>query len=291
MSIDGVLVLDKPSGPTSHDIVSGVRRLYGTRSVGHAGTLDPMATGVLVLLLGEACKLSPYLTSADKSYRAVVAFGRSTDSLDATGRTLEERELPSGFPERARLESALDVERVRLEQTPPVLSAIQVGGVRAHRAARRGEPPVLEPRPVRVRRLELMELGSSTATLELEVSKGYYVRALARDLGITLGAPAHLAELRRTASGAFRVEEAVKWPLSAPAPLATLEDAARRALPMAELAPSGESRARMGQALSPSDFVKAPEAGSVCAWLSPSGRLVALGEQRGDELRVVRGFR
>jgi tRNA pseudouridine55 synthase len=290
---DGVLLLDKPSGPTSHDVVSGVRRVYQTRSVGHAGTLDPMATGVLVLLLGEATKLSSYLTQAKKSYRATISFGRSTDTLDAEGRTERVVELASDWLEQnhERVEPALVRERARTEQVPPVVSAIQVGGERAHRATRRGEPPVLAPRAVHVDRMEQLELGGNALTLELDVSKGYYVRSLARDLGEALGMPAHLSALRRTASGAFRIEAAHTWPLASPVPLLSLEDAARFSLPVAELSEGAVKRTRRGQPLVVGDFTVSPSEVSVSAWMSPEGRLVALGEMRDGTPTVVRGFK
>jgi tRNA pseudouridine55 synthase len=290
---DGVLILDKPSGPTSHDVVSGVRRVYQTRSVGHAGTLDPMATGVLVVLLGEATKLSSYLTQAQKSYRATITFGRSTDTLDAEGETEQVVELASDWLEqnRERIEPALDRERARIEQVPPVVSAIQVGGERAHRAARRGAPPVLDPRAVHVDRLDELAVTGNELTLELDVSKGYYVRSLARDLGESIGMPAHLSALRRIASGAFRIEAAHVWPLAAPVPLLPLEDAARLALPVAELLEAAVKRTRSGQPLGVGDFTVPPADAGVSAWMSPEGRLVALGETRDGTPTVVRGFK
>jgi tRNA pseudouridine55 synthase len=288
----GLLIVDKPSGPTSHDVVARARRLYATREVGHAGTLDPMATGVLVVLFGEACKLSAHLTADDKRYRAEIRFGTSTDSLDADGAVVEERALAPGWLRDADLGAALDAERARPEQTPPAISAIKVDGVRSHRAARRGNAPALAPRPVRVAALELLEHDDAHVVVELEVSKGYYVRAFARDLAARLGVPAHLSALRRLSSGAFRVDEAVRWPLEAPAPLLDLSSAARRALPSAELTPEGEARARVGKRLADEHFTRAPASPGVTAWLGPNGELVALGERRDDgELAVVRGFR
>lgn len=290
-SVHGVLVVDKPSGPTSHDVVARARRLYQTREVGHAGTLDPMASGVLVLLFGEACKLSQYLTGQAKRYRAEVRFGTSTDTLDAAGSVVEAASLPAGWLEPARLAAALDAERARLLQVPPAVSAIQVGGVRAHRAARRGEALALEPRPVRVAELRALAQADAAITLELEVSKGYYVRALARDLGAALGVPAHLSALRRLASGQLTLAHAVAWPLEAPAPLLSLVDAARSALPCATLTDEGVARARTGKALGPAHFTtEVPDAPS--AWLSAAAELVAMGHRDASgDYRVLRGFR
>lgn len=294
LTVDGVLILDKPSGPTSHDVVSGVRRVYQTRSVGHAGTLDPMATGVLVVLLGEATKLSSYLTRDDKSYRATVSFGKSTHTLDAEGEVDRSLDLPEDWAEQnlPRIETALVAERARTEQIPPSVSAIQVGGERAHRAARRGEPLVLEARPVFVERLRLLEARGREVTLELDVQKGYYVRSLARDLGEALGVPAHLSVLRRLSSGAFRLDSAHAWPLAAPVPLLSLENAARIALPIAELAGDASvKKTRAGQPLALDDFRVAPVDAGVSGWLSPAGRLIALGEMRDGKPTVVRGFK
>jgi tRNA pseudouridine55 synthase len=297
LTASGVLIVDKPRGPTSHDIVAQARRLLGTRSVGHAGTLDPMASGVLVLLVGEATKLAAYLSLDDKEYRATVAFGRGTDTLDAEGTTTEECALPDGFPEPAALEAALDAERQRTEQVPPAFSAISLDGQRSHRRARRGEAVVLPPRPVFVRGLQLQACrraggadSVASAILEIAVSKGYYVRSLARDLGAALGVPAHLSSLERMASGPYRIENAVRWPPGAPPELVTLETAACTALPSARLTVAGEARAITGGRLTPEHFDSAPPA-ALAAWLGSEGRLVALGRLAEDEYRVVRGFR
>jgi len=233
----GVLVIDKPPGVTSHDVVKRVRHALHTRRVGHAGTLDPMATGVLVVMVGEATKLAPFLTADDKSYEAMVQLGRATDTLDAEGATTAEGELPSWWHDdeaaAVRLEAALEQERSRELQLPPVFSAIKVAGRSAHARVRAGEQVELEPRAVRVRTLQL--LGRSAAQgsvrLRLAVGKGYYVRALARDLGEALETPAHLCELRRTASGAFELSDACSVDATLDQQLWTLEAATARAMP------------------------------------------------------------
>src|SRR5262245_57285998 len=186
MPPDGLLVVDKPKGPTSHDIVARARRLFSTRAVGHAGTLDPMATGVLVLLFGEALKLSAYLTLEEKTYVAKVSFGSTTDTLDADGKVTSSEPLAPSTLDAERVEVALEAERARTSQVPPAVSSIKVGGERAHRLARRGETPSLEPRPVRVQRLSLLARNEDSLELEVTASKGYYVRSLARDLGEAL---------------------------------------------------------------------------------------------------------
>ncbi len=288
----GLLVVDKPGGMTSHDVVAGVRRALGTKSVGHAGTLDPMATGVLLVLVGEATKLAGYLALETKSYLAEVCFGRATDTLDAEGTVLAERPLPDGGLDRARVEAALDAERRRTEQIPPVVSAIKVDGQRSYRLARRGAAPELAARPVHVASLELASLGAERIEVTVTASKGYYVRALARDLGERLDLPAHLSCLRRTRSGAFELAEATALPLTAPWPLLPLTTVARRCLPTAELSEEGAQRARQGKPLLPEHFVVGhvpPDEPS--AWILPPDALVAVGARQGDAFRVLRGFR
>jgi tRNA pseudouridine55 synthase len=287
--IDGVYVVDKPGGLTSHDVVAKLRKQLGTRAIGHAGTLDPMATGVLLLLAGEATKLSAYLTLETKSYRAEVRFGLATDTLDVDGRIEREVAVPPGSLTEAALADALAAERARSEQTPPVISAIQVGGERAHRLARRGEAPELPPRPVRVVRLELGAVRDDRVELEVTASKGYYVRALARDLGERLGLPACLSALRRTESGGFTLAEALAWPVSPGAVPLSVLDAARRCLPSVELSPDGAQRARLGQALSPEHFLAPPPADGPSAWTHAKA-LVAVGARREESFRVLRGF-
>lgn len=287
--IDGVYVVDKPGGLTSHDVVARLRKQLGTRAVGHAGTLDPMATGVLLLLAGEATKLSSYLTLETKSYRAEVRFGLATDTLDIEGKPECERAVPPGALGEAALASAFAAERARIEQTPPAISAIQIGGERAHRLARRGEAPELPPRPVRVERLELRAVHADRVELEVTASKGYYVRALARDLGERLGLPACLSALRRTESGGFTLAEAFVWPLERSAVPLSLVEAARRCLPDAELTSEGAERARLGQALAPLHFVTPPAGDGPSAW-THAGALIAVGALKGDAFRVLRGF-
>jgi tRNA pseudouridine55 synthase len=294
LSADGVLVVDKPGGATSHDVVARARRVFGTREVGHAGTLDPMATGVLLLLFGEATKLSQFLTRDRKRYRATVCLGRATDSLDADGRTTEEVTLVPGQLSDEVLEAALATEKSRRLQVPPAVSAIKVDGRRSYALARSGNAPELPEREVHVEHLQLLGRSEHELVLEVEASKGYYVRALARDLGASLGLPAHLSTLRRLASGRFELSDAAPWPLDPTLPLLPTADAARRALASAVLNGNGERRARLGQTLESGDFVE-PARGSLLetvAWFGSSGELIALGEERNPgEFRVVRGFR
>jgi tRNA pseudouridine55 synthase len=201
----GLLLIDKPSGPTSHDVVARARRVLREKRIGHAGTLDPMATGLLVLLVGQATRLSEYLTEKDKAYTATVRFGQTTDTYDAEGAILSD----SGqVPERVAVEAALEGFRGPLLQQPPAYSAIKRGGQKAYELARRGEAVQLEPRPVTVRTLTLVGWTPPEATLSVTCSAGTYIRSLAHDLGQQLGCGAHLSALRRTASGEFRVDAA-----------------------------------------------------------------------------------
>ncbi|APR79864.1 tRNA pseudouridine synthase B [Minicystis rosea] len=303
-AIDGVAVVDKPGGMTSHDVVARVRRLLGTRRVGHAGTLDPMATGVLVVLVGEATKLGPYVTAHEKRYEARVAFGMATDTLDREGTPTAHAEVPAWLGEEIaggggpRLAAAIADERARREQIPPAFSAIQVDGRRSYDRARAGEVVELPARPVEV--IDLQMLGGAVPAapelpfvdLALVVSKGFYVRSLARDLGDRLGVPAHLTALRRTASGPFTL--ATARPLDAEAlrgGIVPLDEAARAALPIGRLTEDGVLRARRGQRISLDDFTEAPPDHETAAWLDANGRLVAVGgREDGERFILHRGF-
>lgn len=305
---NGVLVVDKPRGPTSHDVVAHVRRTLGTREVGHAGTLDPMATGVLVLALGEATKLVPWLTAHDKTYSATIFLGRATDTLDADGR--EEASVPlaselldalaqwrAGAPIAPRLEEALAAERARESQVPPAYSAIKTDGRRAFALARRGETPVLAAREVRVHRLELLAAradgeGRGELDVELDVAKGYYVRALARDVAAALGTVGHLTRLRRLRAGPFGVGEAVQHAAGADElrqHIYPLAQAAAKALPVARLTEAGATDARCGRVVRAADIER--HVAGPTAWLDADGALVAVGEASAEgDGRVVRGF-
>ncbi|HZL05264.1 MAG TPA: tRNA pseudouridine(55) synthase TruB, partial [Coriobacteriia bacterium] len=183
--LSGILAVDKPSGITSHDVVAAVRRATGERRVGHAGTLDPVATGLLTILVGPATRLEPYLSGHDKTYVATIAFGTSTDTDDADGAVIQTVPVPGDVidPDAAsRLLASFTGEQL---QVPPAYSAIKRGGQVAHRAARAGEPLAIEPRPVVVRAAELIAIDSTVPVWDVRftVSKGTYIRALARDIG------------------------------------------------------------------------------------------------------------
>ena len=200
--------MDKPAGPTSHDVVARVRRALGTRAVGHAGTLDPFATGLLVVLVGRATRLARYLAAVPKVYRATAVLGVRTDTDDPTGAVLEGAAGPVPTSREA-VAGALDQLVGARLQRPPAYSAKKVAGVRSYRLARRGAAVELAPVEVTVHAAELLEWASPAVTFRATVGSGTYVRALARDLGDALGCGAHLSALRREAIGDMRVEDAV----------------------------------------------------------------------------------
>ncbi len=207
MEIDGILLIDKEPGWTSHDVVARARRLTGQRKIGHTGTLDPLATGLLVLCLGRATRLVEYMTRHDKRYEGTIALGSRTATDDAEGDVLETRPAPDlGKGQLRELESRFTGN---LMQRPPAYSAVKVGGQRAYAVARRGGSPAPAERPVIVHSLVLEQTTPGQLLIRVHCGPGTYVRSLARDIGETLGCGAHLAALRRTASGTFRVEDAI----------------------------------------------------------------------------------
>lgn len=298
----GVLVVDKPRGPTSHDVVARVRGLLRTREVGHAGTLDPMATGVLVLGVGEGTKLLPYLTAHDKTYEARLALGETTETLDAEGATRTHAEVAPWLlaalalladyplpPLPPALLAALEGERERREQVPPAFSAIRKDGVRAHTLARAGVEVSLAPRPVHVHTLELTSASLAPPSLEVRVTaeKGYYVRSLGRDLALALGTVGHLSALRRVRSGPFGLDRAVALDGDVARGLVDLRTAAALALPTLTLDDAAVLQARRGQRV----VLAEGGAEGVFAWLDAAGALVAIGERMPEgHGRVLRGF-
>ncbi len=204
--MDGVLIINKPPGMTSHDVVAAVRRTTGEKSVGHLGTLDPMATGVLPLVLGRFTRLAQFYNEADKRYEGVIRFGWATDTYDAEGSQVGP-EQPVGFS-LAELRAAAQEFTGAIEQLPPPFSAKKVAGVPAYRLARKGQPVELKPKQVEVKELEILSFDGQSAKFKAWVSSGTYLRSLAHDLGQRLGTGAHLAELDRTAVREFRIEEA-----------------------------------------------------------------------------------
>ena len=203
-SIQGLLLVDKPAGMTSHDVVQHVRRAYGERSIGHLGTLDPFATGLLVLLIGRATRLATFIETEPKVYDATIRFGSETDTDDATGTVIR----TSTPPRESEIRSALESLTGAISQIPPAYSAKSVEGIRAYDAARRGKPLELAPVSVTVHSWELRNLTNDSLSATITCSGGTYVRALARDLGRLAGSAAHLEALRRTRVGPFDVRDA-----------------------------------------------------------------------------------
>lgn len=280
---DGVLRVDKPAGPTSHDVVDAVRRALGTRRVGHTGTLDPFATGLLLVCVGKATRLSEYLTGERKRYEARARLGVETDTLDPEGEVVARddawRELQA-----ATIEEAVRALAGEQMQVPPAHSAKKVGGRRAYEMARAGEKVELEPVSVTVYEAQALEIDPPDVGFAVECSSGTYVRALARDLGRSLGSHAHLLELRRTAVGSIGVDGAV--------PLDRLDDVAARdaawlspldalaGFPTAVLDDEDAARVRHGGAVQG----EAGTDGERVA-LVADGELLAIAERRGDRLQ------
>jgi tRNA pseudouridine55 synthase len=299
--MDGLLIVDKPSGPTSHDVVARVRRAIGERRVGHTGTLDPLASGVLPLVIGRATRLAQLLSGSDKEYIAGIELGLATDTHDVTGQPLGAH-WDGRLPDAAEIDTALNRFRGTFLQQPPVFSAKKINGRRSYRIARRPAGPdetgireqadiaAIPARvPVTVHLLDLLNTDGARLTLRVRCSAGFYVRSLAHDLGQELGTGAHLVSLQRTESAGVRLEAAV--------PLAVIEQggaaaAAAALTPMAQMVPAlpavaltdqGVRHARFGRELGPSDSA----AGFPAEWrsdacppqirlLDPDGRLVGL---------------
>jgi tRNA pseudouridine55 synthase len=205
--MDGVLIIDKPAGPTSHDVVSRIRKALKEKKVGHTGTLDPAATGVLPLVLGSATKVARYLTGGDKTYRARIRLGVSTSTLDAEGEVIEERPVTS---DEAAVRSAAAAFVGEIDQIPPMYSAKKVDGTRLYKLARQGIEIDREAKRVRISSIDIIEVALPEVCLDVHCSAGTYVRVLARDLGERLGCGAHLKTLRRLRAGPFALDEAVE---------------------------------------------------------------------------------
>jgi tRNA pseudouridine55 synthase len=226
MSLNGLLILDKPSGMTSHDVVALVRRATGEKSIGHLGTLDPMATGVLPLLLGRYTRLAQFFGQAEKQYTGNIRFGFATDTYDAEGAAVSEPKLlTQSLAELQQLASAFHGE---IDQIPPVYSAKKLGGIAAHKLARAGMPVPVKPARIVIHDFRLLGLDGDTASFAITVSAGGYVRSVAQELGQLAGCGAHLSSLRRTRAGAFTLTQAVtvdqlKAAADAPDPVAVFE--------------------------------------------------------------------
>ena len=281
--MNGVLVVDKPRGPTSHDVVARVRRAIGIAKIGHTGTLDPLATGVLPLVLGRATRLARFLSGADKTYVAGIRLGAETATHDAEGVADGARPAPPPGVEAADVREALSRFGGSFLQTPPPFSAKKVAGVAAYKLARRERPAELQPVPVTVHAITLEAYQEGVATVRLVCSAGFYVRVLAHDLGRALGCGAYLESLRRTRAGDF--DEAHAVPLEAVERDGAAEgfipmDALLPALPPVTVTERGARRAAHGNALAPDDLVRpAAAAAAHVRVLDPGGTLIGIAEE------------
>ena len=283
--MNGVLVVDKPAGPTSHDVVARVRRLTGLRRIGHTGTLDPLATGVLPLVVGRATRLAQFLSADEKEYVAVLRFGTATSSYDAEGQSQgEDADRKRTAVDRQAMAAVLDEFRGTYWQTPPPFSAKKVRGTPAYRLARAQKPVELKPAQVTVSALELLSCNEGEAQLRIVCSSGFYVRSLAHEVGQRLGCGAYLQGLRRTRAGEFMLAQAT--------PLERLESEGIAALthlvPMSELLPvlpsvvlneRGARRAAHGNAVAPEDICAPSRAdASRVRLLDDDGTLLGIAE-------------
>lgn len=303
--MDGLLIVDKPTGPTSHDVVARARRILRERRIGHTGTLDPMASGVLPLVLGRATRLARFLTG-DKAYDAVVRLGFSTDTCDALGSPAS-APFTGPWPDRPAIEAALEPFRGRFLQQPPVFSAKKIAGersyARARRASRDGAAALLEttrPAPVDVCAYEIavLDVEDDRVSLHVRCSAGFYIRSLAHDLGVALGTGAHLAALRRTEAAGFGLDRALTLDRleSSEGPRRAAEaivpvDRMLDALPQVTLTEDGVTRVRFGRdvtavdTLSGFDEALAPPSDERPVRLtSPAGALVAMASRAGGAL-------
>jgi tRNA pseudouridine55 synthase len=292
--MDGLLVIDKPAGPTSHDVVASMRRVLGERRIGHTGTLDPAASGVLPLVLGRATRLARFLSASDKRYEAVVRFGIATDTYDGEGTPIGAART-GVTPAREAIEAALDAFRGTFVQHPPPYSAKKIAGRRSYEIARAGgsfddAPALPAPVTVAVRRLAIVSIEDDDVTLDVECSAGFYVRSLAHDLGRLAGVGAHLASLRRTISAGLTLDDSMPLEFAE----ASREDAVAavisidRMLPWLEavtLTDEGVLRAVHGRDIGRSEVaagsvtVAGPMA--VVRLIDELGRLVAIAEPSG----------
>ena len=293
--MNGILIVDKPAGCTSHDVVQRVRKALRQRSVGHAGTLDPLATGVLVVAVGEGTKLVSHLQSDDKRYQVTIALGAETDSHDADGEVTETADVPP--LDAAMVEQALQPFIGCHPQEAPKLSAIKVGGTPLHRRVRRGEDVEAPVREVDLYEATVDEVSQDALRLSLHCGKGFYVRSLARDLALALGTLGYVKVLRRTASGAFSIENGLYGDQM------TAEAIAERLIPLkeacaaltrVELTDDGVVHARHGRPIGPDvvlgDAWREASPEESLALFAPDGEPVALGRRIDGGIRVVRGF-
>lgn len=281
----GIVVVDKPPGMTSHDVVGRCRRIFATRRVGHAGTLDPMATGVLVIGVERATKILGLLTAAAKSYTATIRLGQATSTDDAEGELV--RSASARHLTNEAIESAVGGLRGDIEQVPSTVSAIKVDGKRAYRLAREGRTVELKARPVRIDRFAVCDIrpGPDVVDLDVEVdcSSGTYIRALARDVGAALGVGGHLTALRRTRVGRFGLDQAYPLDELAERPRLSysLDEACLLMFPRRDLSAEEAEATGNGRSLAPAGF------DGVYAACDPDGRVMALLRDEGARTKSV----
>jgi tRNA pseudouridine55 synthase len=285
MTDPGIVVVDKPAGMTSHDVVGRCRRIFATRKVGHAGTLDPMATGVLVIGIERATKILGLLTATSKSYAGTIRLGQSTSTDDAEGELLQS--VSADHVTDEAIAAALDPLRGDIRQVPSAVSAIKIGGRRAYQLAREGQTVVLEARPVRIDRFEVVAIRRAAGLVDLDVevdcSSGTYIRALARDLGDALGVGGHLTALRRTRVGRFELSQAASLDDLAEHPRLSLslDDACLLMFARRDLTAEDVDAARNGRSLPPAGL------DGVYAATDDAGRVVALLRDEGSRTKSV----
>ena len=282
--MDGLLIIDKPAGPTSHDVVARMRRVLGERRIGHTGTLDPGASGVLPLVIGRATRLAKFLSGGRKTYEAIVRFGVATDTYDADGTQVGARSTEPP-PSHDAIERALDDFRGTFTQQPPAYSAKKIDGERSYKAARADRPTLPDPVSVTVHRLEFVRLDGDEATLRVDCSAGFYVRSLAHDLGIRLGVGAHLSALRRTVSAGLTLDEAMPLEFAE----RSRDDATAAILPLEAMLPhmnavvltdEGVMRVLHGRNVGAAEAVSGViEAAGPTKLLDQAGQLVAIAEE------------
>lgn len=286
--LDGVLLVDKPVGMTSAGVVREVKKRLGARKVGHLGTLDPFATGLLPLVVGEGAKIAPFLNQQEKAYQGTVALGRATDTLDSTGRTTETAAVPEVDP--GRLDEIAQRFRGTIAQVPPKFSALKRAGVRLYQLARRGQEVEIEPRMVRIESLELTAESQEILALSVRCSKGTYVRSLARDIAHALGTVGHLASLRRTAFGPFDVEQARPLAEVDPGGMLPLLSPRQALVGVRELRADERTarRIRHGQQAALDEFLPPVGSDEIAKLVDPAGRLVAVLGASGPRWKLLR---
>jgi tRNA pseudouridine55 synthase len=292
--VSGLLLVDKPSGPTSHDVVYQARRALGIKKIGHSGTLDPMASGLLVLGVGQATKLLTYLVGADKTYEATIRLGVETTTDDAEG----EPSSPAASP--AALAALTDevIHRAmakfvgEISQVPSAVSAIKVGGKRAYKRVRDGEEVVLSPRTVRIDRSKISTIRREADSLEIDVvvdcSSGTYIRAIGRDLGRALGVGAHLSALRRTRVGRFGVAQASPTDKISLDRVIGLSQAVEKVMPTLRLAP--DQAVELGYGRIPRLTIPEDASGGPVACIDERGDLIAIVSDEKGSIRILVGF-